>query len=142
MAGHHAGAVQQHAVVQQGAFAFLHGVQFSGDLRKLLQEKLIHLQPVVIIGVREQVVDHVVHLQVWEPQGGVIVVELQRADSGGVGAERQHEHVALEPHVLVDVLRNAICRAWIQGLFATFSASSESSSSGTIGGIYPGNSAG
>ena len=68
------------------------------------------------VGVRQQVVDHVVDVQVREAQRRVVVVQLQRADARGVGAEGEHQDVAHEPHVLVDVLRDAVgagaaCRA-------------------------------
>ena len=41
----------------------------------------------------------------------MIVVQLQRADTSGIGAEGQHEDIAHQPHVLVDVLRHAVGRA-------------------------------
>ena len=39
-----------------------------GDVGELLDEELVHLQPVGRVGVREQVVDHVVDAEVREAQ--------------------------------------------------------------------------
>ena len=44
--------------------------------------------------------------QVGEPQGAVVVVELERRDPRRVGLERQHHDVAHQPHVLGAVLRD------------------------------------
>ena len=88
--------------------AFLDRVELAGDVGELLDEELVHLQPVGRVGVRQQVVDHVVDAQVREPQRRVVVVELERGDPRGVGLEAEHEDVAHQPHVLGDVLRNAV----------------------------------
>ena len=44
------------------------GVQLARDVGELLDEELVHLQPVRRVGVREQVVDHVIHAEVREAQ--------------------------------------------------------------------------
>ena len=49
--------------------------------------------------------------QVGEAQGRVIVVEFQRRDPRGVGLKAENQDVAHQPHVLADVLRNAVGRA-------------------------------
>ncbi len=54
----------QHRVVEQRALAFLDRVELAGDVGELLEEELVHLQPVGRVGVRQQVVDHVVHAEV------------------------------------------------------------------------------
>ncbi len=108
VARQHAGAVQQYRVVQRGAFALADAIELGGDVGQLRQEELVHLQPVGRVGVRQQVVDHVVHPQVGEAQRRVVVVQLQRGDARGVGLETQHHNVAHQPHVLGDVLRYAV----------------------------------
>ena len=47
IAGDHAGAEHQHRVVERGALALLDAVQAAGDVGHLLEEKLVHFQPVV-----------------------------------------------------------------------------------------------
>jgi hypothetical protein len=42
----------------------------------------------------------------------VIIVELERTDTRGIGLEGQHEQVAHESHVLTDVLRDSIRGSW------------------------------
>ena len=111
MAVDHAGAEHQHRVVERSAFALLYFIQSTGDVGHLLEEKLVHFQPVVRVAVREQVVDHVVHAEVREAERAVVVVQLERADARGIGLERQHEQVAHQPHMLDDVLRVAVLRA-------------------------------
>ena len=54
--------------------------------------------------------------QVREPQRRMIVVELERDDPRGVGLEGEHEDVAHQPHVLGDVLRDAVRRPRHVGL--------------------------
>ncbi len=50
-AGHHARAIHEHRVVKRRAVAFLNRVELAGDVGDLLEEELIHLQPVGRIGV-------------------------------------------------------------------------------------------
>ena len=47
----------------------------------------------------------------------MVVVELERADPGGVGLEAQDEDVAHQTHVLADVLGNSVGRTWDVRLF-------------------------
>ena len=61
-------------------------------------------------------VDHVVHFQVRETQRRVIVVQLQRGNARGVRAEAEHEDIAHQPHVLIDVLWNSVHRPRHVGL--------------------------
>ena len=73
-----------HRVVERGAVAFLDRVELAGDVGDLLDEEPVHLEPVGRVGVREQVVDHVIDAEVREPQRGVVVVQLQGAERGCV----------------------------------------------------------
>ena len=65
-AGEHARTIEQHGIIEQGAFAFLDAVELARDVSDLLQEKLIHLQPIGSVAVREQMVDHVIDTKVWK----------------------------------------------------------------------------
>ena len=112
----HRRAVEQHRVVEQGALALLDRLEPAGDVGHLLHEEPIHLEPVGRVAVREQMVDHVVHPQVREPQRAVVVVQLEGGDPRGVGLEPEHQDVAHELHVLGDVLRDAVGRAGHVGL--------------------------
>ena len=47
----HARAEHQHGIVQQCAIAFLNCIHAAGQVRHLLEEKLIHFQPVVRVTV-------------------------------------------------------------------------------------------
>ena len=76
-ADEHARTNHEHGIVERGAFAFLHGVELVRNVAELLEEEPVHLEPVGCIGVRKEVMDHVVHAEIREAQGGVIVVELQ-----------------------------------------------------------------
>jgi hypothetical protein len=67
-------------VVERGAAAFLDGVEAAGDVGDLLEEELVHLQPVGRVGVRQQVVDHVVDAEVGETQRRMVVVQLEGAE--------------------------------------------------------------
>jgi len=58
--------------------------------------------------VREQVVNHVIHAQVWEAQRTVVVVQLQRRDAGGVGLETEDEDVTHQAHVVGNVLGDGV----------------------------------
>src|SRR5712671_585681 len=53
IAGEHRGAIENHRVVQRGAFAFLDGVELARDVGELFNEKLVYLQPVGRVAVRE-----------------------------------------------------------------------------------------
>ena len=46
VAGQHAGTEHEHRVIERGAFAFRDAVEPLGDVGHLLEEKLVHLQPV------------------------------------------------------------------------------------------------
>ena len=93
-------------------------VELAREIGELLDEKLVHLQPVLAVAVREQMVDHVVNpvagllhaREIWEAQRAVIVVQLQRGDARGVRLKAEHEDVHHQPHVLADVLRDAVGR--------------------------------
>ena len=63
-------------------------------------------------------VDHVIDAQMREAQGGMIVVQLQRAHARGVGLEGEDQDVAHEPHVFGDVLRDAVGGAAMLGVRA------------------------
>ncbi|MFM1941925.1 MAG: hypothetical protein RI897_907 [Verrucomicrobiota bacterium] len=67
-ASQHGGAEQEHGVIEQGAFAFLDGVELSGDVSDLFEEELVHLEPVGGVAVGEQVVDHVIDAEVGESE--------------------------------------------------------------------------
>ena len=107
-AGQHARAEQEHGVVEQRARSFLNGVELAGDVGHLLEKELVHLQPVRCIGMGEQVVNHVIDAEIREAQRAMVVVELERRDPRGVGLEPEHEDVGHQPHVLADVLRDAV----------------------------------
>jgi hypothetical protein len=111
MAGQHAGAEHEHRVVQRRTFALLNGVQSPGDVGHLFQEELIDFQPVVRIGVGQQVVDHVIDAQMRETQRAVVVVQLQGADASGIGLKGQDQDVAHQSHVFDDVLRVSVLRS-------------------------------
>ena len=75
---HHAGAEEEHRVVERGALAFLNRVELAGQVGELLDEELVHLEPVRGVGVGEQVVNHVVDAEMGEAERRVIVVQLER----------------------------------------------------------------
>ncbi len=54
--------------------------------------------------------------EVQEAQAQVVAVELERAHPRGVGAEREYENIAHQPHVLVDALRQPVGGAGPVGL--------------------------
>ena len=72
----HAGAKQEHRVVEQSARAFLDGVELARDVGDLFEEELVHLEPVRRVAVREQVVNHVIYAEVRKPQRAMVVVQL------------------------------------------------------------------
>ena len=47
----------------------------------------------------------------------MVVVQLERADTGGVGLKTQHHHITHQPHVFIDVLRNSFGGARSIGFF-------------------------
>src|SRR3954451_14247638 len=67
-AGQHAGAVQEHGIVEQCARSLLDRVEFAGYVRDLLEEELVHLQPVRRVGMGKQVVNHVINAEVGKAQ--------------------------------------------------------------------------
>ena len=107
-AAHHGGAEEEHGVVEEGAFAFLDGVEAGGDVGELADEELVDLEPVCGVGVGEEVVDHVIHAEVREAERAVVVVEFERGDAGGVGLEAEDEDIGHEAHVFGDVLGDAV----------------------------------
>src|ERR1700722_10285576 len=50
----HARAKQQHRVVEQGPLAFVNRLHLPRNIADLLYKKLVHLQPVCGVGVRQQ----------------------------------------------------------------------------------------
>ena len=111
VAGEHRGAEHQHRVVECCAFPLLDRIEFTGNVANLLQEKLIHLEPVCGVAMGQKVVNHVIDTKIWETQRGVIVVQLKRANSRCVRLESEHQNVAHKTHMLGNVLRNSIRRA-------------------------------
>ena len=107
-AGEHAGAEHQHRIVERRLLALLNDVEAARNMGQLLDKELIDFEPVVRFLVGEQVVDHVVDAQIREAQGGMIVVEFECAESGGIGLKGEHQDVGHETHVLTDVLRDAV----------------------------------
>lgn len=59
------------------------------DVSDLLGEELIDFQPVLGVGVREQMVDHVIDPKMGKSQRGMVVVEFQGGDACRVGLEAQ-----------------------------------------------------
>ena len=117
--------MHDHRVVEQRPVAFLDGVEPLGEVGELLDEELVHLEPIRAIAVREKVMDHVIDavaglLDAWkvrETQGTVVVVEFQRGDTRGVGLESENHDIHHEAHVLCDVLRDTVGRARSVRLF-------------------------
>jgi hypothetical protein len=106
----HARAEQHDGVVEKSALAFLDGVHLRGDARDHPEEVLVHFEPVGGVGMAQQVMNDVVDPDVRESERGVVIVELERRDPRRVGLESEHEQVAHELHVLVDILREPILR--------------------------------
>ena len=53
IAGHHAGAIHQHGVVEQRARAFLNAVELARNVGDLFEEELIYLEPIGRVAVCE-----------------------------------------------------------------------------------------
>lgn len=118
---HHARAKHDHRVVESGAFPFVDGLELSSDVTHLFEEELVDFQPVFGVGVGEEVVDHIVDPEVWESQGGVVVIEFEGGDACGIRLESEDEDVAHQSHMLGDVLGDTIGGAidigFIEGWF-------------------------
>jgi len=50
--------------VEQGARAFLNGIQLARDVGDLFEENLFTFQPIGGVGVRKQMVNHVIHAKI------------------------------------------------------------------------------
>ena len=71
VARHHARAINDHRIIEQCPVPFLDAVEPAGDVRQLFREKLVHLQPIRPVGMRQEMVDHVIDVLTW-PLGAQI----------------------------------------------------------------------
>src|SRR5437773_662722 len=60
----HAGAEEEHGVVQRSAFPFLDALKLARNVGNLRHEKLVYLQPVGSVRMGQQVVNHVIDTQI------------------------------------------------------------------------------
>jgi len=89
----HAGAEHENRVVERLSLAFLDRVELAGDVRQLFEKRLIDLQVIGVVSVRQLMMANLDTLM-RELQIAVILIEFQRANTRGVGLESQHEDVA------------------------------------------------
>ena len=85
-------------------------IHLARDVSHLLREELVYLEPIRRIGMRKQVMNHVIHAEIRKPERGVIVVELERSNARRIGLKSQHQDICHQPHVLTNILRDAISR--------------------------------
>ena len=107
-----AGAEDDHAVVEKGAFAFLGVLHFGEgageDLHVVFVGLLVHGQTGGIIGVMREFVQGALDAApVTEVHAGEVVVEHQRGHSGSVHLEGEHEQVEHQIHVILGMGRQA-----------------------------------